>query len=71
MAKATDTLNTGELPPEVLDKLKNSGAVIPVEIWLDSDQLPVQVTRDLTQVMQAAGAPAGAQNATMTMKYRD
>ncbi|WP_435119328.1 hypothetical protein [Amycolatopsis thermoflava] len=58
VAKATGTLNTGELPPEVLDKLKNSGAVIPVEIWLDSDQLPVQVTQDLTQVMQAAGAPA-------------
>ncbi|GAA3823095.1 MULTISPECIES: hypothetical protein [Amycolatopsis] len=71
VAKATGTLNTGELPPEVLDKLKNSGAVIPVEIWLNSDQLPVQVTQDLTQVMQAAGAPAGAQSATMTMKYRD
>ncbi|WP_198958399.1 MULTISPECIES: hypothetical protein [Amycolatopsis] len=71
VAKATGSLKMGELPPEVLDKLKNSGAVLPMEVWLNADQLPVQVTQDLTPLMQAAGAPAEAQHATMTMKYRD
>jgi hypothetical protein len=71
LAKAADSLKNVQLPQEALDQLKNSGTVIPMELWLDADQLPVQITQDLSPVMKAAGAPAEAQNATMTLKYTD
>ncbi|MGW5720506.1 hypothetical protein ACWEVP_30345 [Amycolatopsis sp. NPDC003865] len=72
VAKAVDQF-TGSLPAASRDKLtemlKGKDVKIPAELWLDKDNLPVQVTMDQGPMMQALGAPAG--DAKFTMKYSD
>ncbi|MGW4058411.1 hypothetical protein ACWEGE_09025 [Amycolatopsis sp. NPDC004747] len=72
VAKAIDQF-TGQVPAAARDKLtdmlKGKDVKIPAELWLDKDNLPVQVTMDQGPMMQALGAPAG--DAKMTMKYSD
>lgn len=72
VAKAVDQF-TGQLPAatrdKVADMLKGKDIKIPAELWLNKDNLPVQVTMDQGPMMQALGAPAG--DAKFTMKYSD
>ncbi|SFP33708.1 hypothetical protein SAMN05421810_102301 [Amycolatopsis arida] len=42
---------------------------IPMELWLNGDQLPVQVVMDMSKMMEAAGQ--AGQTGKMTMKYTD
>ncbi|OXM61568.1 MULTISPECIES: hypothetical protein [Amycolatopsis] len=71
VAKAADELAASGLPAETLAQLKSTNVTYPMELWLNGDQLPVQVTQDLSPVMKAVGAPADAQQASITMKYSD
>ncbi|MEV6640198.1 hypothetical protein [Amycolatopsis sp. NPDC051371] len=72
IAKAVDQF-TGQLPAatrdKVADMLKGKDIKIPAELWLNKDNLPVQVTMDQGPMMQALGAPAG--DSKFTMKYTD
>ncbi|MEV6623465.1 hypothetical protein AB0M83_43965 [Amycolatopsis sp. NPDC051106] len=72
IAKALDQF-TGQIPAaareQVNEKLKGKDLKIPAELWLNKDNLPVQVTMDQGPMMQALGAPAG--DAKFTMKYSD
>ncbi|MEV5719842.1 hypothetical protein AB0L41_38645 [Amycolatopsis mediterranei] len=72
VAKAVDQF-TGRLPAATRDKvtdlLKGKDVKLPAELWLNKDNLPVQVTMDQGPMMQAMGAPAG--DAKFTMKYSD
>ncbi|MFF5987802.1 LolA-like protein [Prauserella flavalba] len=54
------------ITPEQAEQLP---AKLPMELWLNSDNLPVQVVMDMGKMMEAAGA--GGQEAKMTMKYSD
>ncbi|WP_409490431.1 hypothetical protein [Amycolatopsis sp. cmx-11-12] len=62
------------LPAEVLKqldaKLKGKNITIPTELWLNADQLPVQVVSDQTAFVKAMGAP-GDGVAKTTVKYTD
>ncbi|NIH78722.1 hypothetical protein [Amycolatopsis viridis] len=72
VAKAADELAGTGMPAEMLDRLKSmNGVTFPLELWLNNDQLPVQVTEDLSPMMKAVGAPAESQQATVKMKYTD
>lgn len=71
VAKTVDKLASAGLPQEQLDQIKTKVPTFPMELWLNGDTLPVQVTEDLTALMTAAGAPAGAGGLKMTMKYSD
>lgn len=50
---------------------------VPMDVWINAENLPVQFTIDMSGVMQkameSAGAPAGAKfdNASVTAKYTD
>ncbi|MEV7036601.1 hypothetical protein [Amycolatopsis sp. NPDC051061] len=72
VAKAIDQF-TGQVPAAARDqlneKLKGKDIKIPAELWLNKDNLPVQVTMDQGPMMQALGAPAG--DAKFAMKYSD
>lgn len=72
VAKAVDQF-TGSVPAATRDKvtemLKGKDIKVPAELWLDKDNLPVQVTMDQGPMLQALGAPAS--NAKFTMKYSD
>ncbi|MBE1501121.1 hypothetical protein H4696_008221 [Amycolatopsis lexingtonensis] len=72
VAKAIDQF-TGQVPAaardQINEKLKGKDLKIPAELWLNKDNLPVQVTMDQGPMMQAMGAPAG--DAKFTMKYSD
>jgi hypothetical protein len=72
VAKAVDQF-TGQVPAAARDKLtemlKGKDIKIPAELWLNKDNLPVQVTMDQGPMMQALGAPSG--DAKFTMKYTD
>ncbi|WP_410600603.1 hypothetical protein [Amycolatopsis sp. lyj-90] len=62
------------LPAEALKqldaKLKGKNVTIPTELWLNADQLPVQVVSDQTAFVKAMGAP-GDGVAKTTVKYTD
>ncbi|WP_410653911.1 hypothetical protein [Amycolatopsis sp. lyj-112] len=62
------------LPAEVVKqldaKLKGKNVTIPTELWLNADQLPLQVTMDQSAFLKAMGAP-GAGEAKTTVKYSD
>jgi len=72
VAKAIDQF-TGQVPAaaraKLTDMLKGKDIKLPAELWLNEDNLPVQVTMDQGPMMQALGAPAG--DAKFTMKYSD
>jgi hypothetical protein len=67
----------GGVPAEMADQLKGVDTRIPVELWLNSDQLPVKMTMDMSAVMQAVaqqagGAPAGQDmGGKISMEYTD
>jgi len=65
---------TGQIPgaagDEVKNKLQGKDLHVPAELWLNSDQLPVQMVMDMSKVMSAAGAPATGEAKT-TVKYTD
>jgi hypothetical protein len=65
---------TGQIPgaagDEVKNKLQGKDLHVPAELWLNSDQLPVQMVMDMSKVMSAAGAPAKGEAKT-TVKYTD
>jgi hypothetical protein len=71
--KAVDQF-TGQLPAEVkakmTEQLKGKNIKIPAELWINKDQLPVQVTMDQGPMMQALGAGAAGSSKT-TVKYSD
>ncbi|HEY2056998.1 MAG TPA: hypothetical protein VGH57_01400 [Amycolatopsis sp.] len=71
--KAVDQF-TGQLPADVKAKmtemLKGKNIKIPAELWLNKDQLPVQITMDQGPMMQAMGAGAAGSGKT-TVKYSD
>ncbi|MGW3999769.1 hypothetical protein ACWEF6_40275 [Amycolatopsis sp. NPDC004772] len=72
VAKAIDQF-TDQVPAaardQLTEKLKGKDLKLPAELWLDKNNLPVQVTMDQGPMMQAMGAPAG--DAKFTMKYTD
>lgn len=72
IAKAVDQF-AAQIPAAAREKftdmIKGKDVKIPAELWLDKDNLPVQVTMDQGPMMQALGAPAG--DAKFTMKYSD
>ncbi|HKS44773.1 MAG TPA: hypothetical protein VJT49_06575 [Amycolatopsis sp.] len=70
-AKAAKSFSSAGVPEEQLQQMAGQVKSIPVELWLNADQLPVQVSEDLGPIMKAAGAPSNAQNAKMTLKYSD
>ncbi|OLT46512.1 hypothetical protein BJF85_16875 [Saccharomonospora sp. CUA-673] len=63
---------TGETPPE---QLREIDATMPMEIWLNSDQLPVKLTMDMSEMMgqvaqqQGGGAEGVPDSAGMEMTY--
>jgi hypothetical protein len=73
VAKAVDQF-TGQVPSAARDKitdmLKGKDIKLPAELWLDKNNLPVQVTMDQGPMMKAMGAP-GAGDSKFTMKYSD
>ncbi|MFI6304837.1 hypothetical protein ACIBCH_23435 [Amycolatopsis thailandensis] len=62
------------LPAETVNQLKaklaGKNVVITTELWLNADQLPVQVVSDSTAFVKAMGAP-GDGVAKTTVKYTD
>ncbi|MGW3966386.1 hypothetical protein ACWED2_41665 [Amycolatopsis sp. NPDC005003] len=72
VAKSVDQF-TGQVPAaareKLTDMLKGKDVKLPAELWLNKDNLPVQVTMDQGPMMQALGVPAG--DAKFTMKYSD
>ncbi|RSN12037.1 hypothetical protein DMC63_29345 [Streptomyces sp. WAC 05977] len=52
------------------EKLKGKNVTIPTELWLNADQLPVQVVSDASAFVKAMGAP-GDGVAKTTVKYTD
>ncbi|AHI02089.1 hypothetical protein [Kutzneria albida] len=61
------------LPAEAKTKLAGKNVHFPVDLWLDGDQLPIQIKMDMTEMMTAMGAPAKATagGAVTTMHYSD
>ncbi|MFI5587963.1 hypothetical protein ACIA5G_23120 [Amycolatopsis sp. NPDC051758] len=55
---------------KLTEMLKGKDVKIPAELWLNKDNLPVQVTMDQGPMMQALGVP-GAGESKFTMKYSD
>ncbi|MFC4000450.1 hypothetical protein ACFS2C_21335 [Prauserella oleivorans] len=67
--KIADQMAAGGLTQEQIAQLSGKIDKLPMQLWLNSDQLPVQVSMDMTKIMEAAGA--GNQKAEMVMKYTD
>jgi len=70
-AKALDKLAESGYPREMLDVLKGKSGTIPMELWLNADQLPMKITENLGAMMKAVGAPAELSDMVMTMTYTD
>lgn len=68
--------SVGEADARTQQKMKEMGVkTVPMELWLNSDNLPVQVVMDMTEMMgklakeSSGSVPSGP--AKMTMKYTD
>lgn len=67
----------GGMSGQSLEGMRKAGIEsIPVQLWLNQDNLPVQFTTDMTAVMKTAAEQAGQQlpggmRMSMTMKYHD
>ncbi|MGH3517071.1 MAG: hypothetical protein ACRDQ7_06555 [Haloechinothrix sp.] len=75
MAKLVDQL-PGGLSEEMLTELEGTGVKsLPVELWLNSDNLPMQFVMDMSELMKAVaqdtGQPAPSGKSVITMKYTD
>lgn len=68
-SKAVDQLPAG-LPGQARDALRTKVAHAPTELWVDADQLPVQVTTDIGPLLKAAGVPATGSTKS-TVKYSE
>ncbi|WP_033293836.1 hypothetical protein [Amycolatopsis jejuensis] len=72
--KSVEAFASKDLPAEVKSQmtkmLEGKDIKIPAEFWLDKDQLPLQVTMDQSQMMQALGAGAAGAG-KITIKYSD
>ncbi|WP_410670438.1 hypothetical protein [Amycolatopsis sp. cmx-4-68] len=73
VTKALDQF-TGQIPAAARDKVaeafKGKDVKIPAELWLNKDNLPVQIMMDQTAMMKALGMPGGTES-KFTMKYTD
>ncbi|PRX49068.1 hypothetical protein B0I33_103101 [Prauserella shujinwangii] len=69
-AKIADQYGAAGVSEEQMKQLADKVGKLPMELWLNGDNLPVQVSMDMAKVMEAAGAPAG-QGGSMLMKYTD
>ncbi|WP_020670527.1 hypothetical protein [Amycolatopsis nigrescens] len=78
VAKAMQ-LSLESMPKELTDalkgkletELKGKQLTMPMQLWLNADQLPVQIVVDSGPMAAAMGAPAGQAEAKSTMKYTD
>jgi hypothetical protein len=68
-SKAADQLPAG-IPGPLRDSLKTKGVHAPMDLWINGDQLPVQVTTDVGPLLKAAGAPSTGSTKS-TVKYSD
>ncbi|MFD2419250.1 hypothetical protein [Amycolatopsis pigmentata] len=71
VAKALDKVVGDAMPKDQIQKIAGQVKTIPLQMWLNADQLPVQVTEDLGAVMKASGTPGADQGMGFTMKYTD
>ncbi|WP_337824180.1 hypothetical protein [Amycolatopsis sp. A1MSW2902] len=79
VSKSMETYAKG-MPEEVKTQMKKmlegKSIQIPAEIWIDKDQLPVQITMDQTEMMKQLGASTGSPAAAaaggkIDVKYSD
>ncbi|MEU6642192.1 hypothetical protein ABZ863_06535 [Saccharomonospora sp. NPDC046836] len=69
-AKIADDMGASSgLTAEQAQQLASEVGTVPMELWLTSDNLPVQIKLEMSKVMEAAGAPG--QSGEMVMKYTD
>ncbi|TNC22769.1 LolA-like protein [Amycolatopsis alkalitolerans] len=72
LIKALDTFTDTGLSQDELRKLAGKQLIVPVELWLNQDQLPVRITEDMSPLLKASSeAPAGMQSMKITVKYTD
>jgi hypothetical protein len=64
-SKVPDQLPAG-IPAQVRDALKGKAVHSSTELWLDDDQLPVQVVTDVAPLLKASGLPTTGSKATVT-----
>ncbi|GLY64498.1 hypothetical protein [Amycolatopsis taiwanensis] len=72
-AKAATLLadSSGLSAEEVQELAKKQLPPIPMELWLNQDSLPMQITEDLSPLMKAAGAPESLLPISVMMNYSD
>lgn len=58
------------MPEEQIKQLADKVKSLPLELWINADQLPAQVVLNMTPMLEAMGMPGG-KDATMTLKYTD
>lgn len=68
--------SVGENDPRIQEKMKEMGMkTMPMELWLNPDNLPVQVVMDMSEMMgklaKESGGSVPSGPAKMTMKYTD
>jgi hypothetical protein len=72
VAKMLDNLPAG-VPAEAKSMLAGKNIHLPAELWLNNDQLPMQIKMDMTSMVQAIAPSAAAAKSIgsmkMTMKY--
>jgi len=61
----------GGLSDQAMGSLKGKNVHIPMELWLNAEQLPVQIVMDMGPLMQAAGTPTQGGDSKMTVTYSD
>ncbi|WP_027942943.1 hypothetical protein [Amycolatopsis taiwanensis] len=71
-AKALETFATGfGLPADGMQGLADAQVVIPMELWLNQDSLPVQITEDLTAITNESGLAEAGMPVNIMVKYSD
>ncbi|MEU3273397.1 hypothetical protein ABZ639_21375 [Saccharomonospora sp. NPDC006951] len=69
-AKIADEMGTSSgMTSEQAQQLADQVGTLPMELWLNEENLPLKVTMDMGAVMEAAGAPGG--ESKMEMTYSD
>lgn len=78
VVKMMDQMGGGQADAKTKKMIQDSGIkTIPMELWLDSENLPVQMVMDMGPMMRQAAeksgstAPAGTGEMKMTLKYSD
>jgi hypothetical protein len=71
-AKLADQMPAG-LPAEAKSQLAGKNVHFPMDLWVNSDQLPMQIVMDMGALGKAMGGAAAGQmgDMKMTMKYTD